>query len=257
MKHIKKKFRYENSSFFEEIKNNKNSKLLYIDEKIDRKVIKSNYVLMQYNSGNEVLSFPYKYKNELFLIPMPEYPLMYYNQAYMLIKQIDESKNDLLKALRAKPKNRTLCDAEIYSYFGCISSFVLNLHCAFESFANRCIADKTVISTLINSEVKLSDPQKNAQLFEKVDEIIPMLYKKIQLFKSEYIADYHLLKDLHNLRNELAHTKTDNAFNKDNEVELFKKLMSFNYIGALIAVKKFSNYYVPDYMVECDCNNDF
>ena len=82
MKHIKKKFRYENSSFFEEIKNNKNSKLLYIDEKIDRKVIKSNYVLMQYNSGNEVLSFPYKYKNELFLIPMPEYPLMYYNQAY-------------------------------------------------------------------------------------------------------------------------------------------------------------------------------
>ncbi len=142
MKHIKKKFRYEDCGFFEELKTSKKTSSINIDTRFDRRVLKDSYVLLKHNSGKEVLSFPMKFKNETFLVPIPDYVLMFYNHAYLLKPELAKAKVILLKSLRIKSSDRNLCENEIYYYFGYLSSFIFNLYCSLESYVNRCISDR-------------------------------------------------------------------------------------------------------------------
>lgn len=256
MKHIKKKFRYEDSDFLNEFKTSKSTLTFNIDSKIDRRILKDNYILMKHNSGREVISFPMKFKNDTFLVPIPDYTLMFYNHAYMLKPSLVDTKDKLLKALRKRSSERTLCDYEIYTYFGHLSSFIFNLYCSLESYVNKCISQRCIKISKQNDKIKFIEPQKNISLFDKFKIVFPQIYES-KNFWSEHIHYYQCIVDLHNLRDELAHTKADNDFNKSAEVDLFQRLVSFNSEECLIAVRKLFDHYTPGYMVNCDCENDF
>lgn len=256
MKHIKKKFRYEDCDFFEEFKTSKNTSTYNIDSKIDRRVIKDNYILLKHNSGREVLSFPMKFKNDTFLVPIPDYTLMFYNHAYLLKPALIDTKEKLLKALRKKSHERTLCDNEIFTYFGHLSSFIFNLYCSLESYVNKCISQRCIKVSKQKDIIELIEPQKNMSLFDKLRIIFPAIYE-YKNFWSEHIQYYQCIVDLHNLRDDLAHTKSNNEFNKTIEVDLFQRLVNFNPEGSLIAVRKFIDHYSPGYVVDCDCEKDF
>jgi len=173
MKHIKKKFRFDNSDILEKLKISNNISIYNTDTRIDRRFLKDKFILLKHNSGKEILSFPMKYNNETFLMPIPDYPLMYYNHAYMLNPSLNISKKNLLNELRRKSKDRSLCDAEIYECFGHLTSFILNLHCSLESFVNRCIANKSFNLKLKKNEFEIVDSQKNMPLFDKIKIILP------------------------------------------------------------------------------------
>lgn len=256
MKHIKKKFRYEDSDFLNEFKTSKNTLTFNIDSKIDRRILKDNYVLMKHNSGREVISFPMKFKNDTFLVPIPDYTLMFYNHAYLLKPSLVDTKDKLLKALRKKSCERTLCDYEIYTYFGHLSSFIFNLYCSLESYVNKCISQRCIKLSKQNDKIKLIEPQKNISMFDKLKIVFPRIFES-KNFWSEYTQYYQCIVDLHNLRDELAHTKADNDFNKTAEVALFQRLVSFSPEECLIAVRKLIDHYTPGYMVDCDCENVF
>jgi len=255
MKHIKKKFRYEDCDFFEELKSSKNNSTINIDTKIDRRALKDNFILMKHNSGKEVLSFALKHKNETLLIPIPDYTLMFYNHAYLLKPVLVDKKDELLKSLRKKSHERTLCENEIFTYFGYLSSFVFNLYCSLESYLNRCIANKCVNANKHGDKIELLDPQRNMAIFDKIKIVFPKIYN-YKNFWSEHIQHYQSIVDLHQLRDDLAHTKTDNAFDKTIEIDLFQRLLNFNHEASLIGVRKFIEHYTPGYMVDCDCEKD-
>ena len=93
-------------------------------------------------------------------------------------------------------------------------------------------------------------------LFDKIKIVFPKIYNS-KNFWAEYVQYYQNIVDLHQLRDDLAHPKTDNAFNKDIEVGLFQQLVNFNHEASLIAVRKFIDHYTPGYMEDCDCKDDF
>lgn len=256
MKHIKKKFRYENCDFFEELKASKKTSTINIDAKIDRKAIKDSFVLMKHNSGKEILSFGMKIKNETLLIPIPDYTLMFYNHAYLLKPVLFQKKEILLKALRKKSNDRTLVDTEIYDYFGYLTSFVFNLYCSLESYVNRCVSECCLHIEKKGDGFEVNDPQRNMSLFDKIRIVFPKIYNS-KNFWAEYVQYYQNIVDLHQLRDDLAHPKTDNAFNKEIEIGLFQRLVNFNHEASLIAVRKFIDHYTPGYMEDCDCKDDF
>lgn len=256
MKHIKKKFRYENCDFFEELKSSKKTSTYNIDGKIDRRILKENFIILTHNSGKEVLSFPMKFKNDTFLVPIPDYTLMFYNHAYLLKPELEQTKNNLLKSLRIKSSERTLCENEIYNYFGYLSSFIFNLYCSLESYVNRCISNRCIKISKKENLFELLEPQRNTSLFDKIKVIFPELYES-KNFWAENIQDYQCIVDLHKIRDNLAHTKSDNGFIKFSEIDLFQRLVNFNIEGSLIAVRRFINHYTPGYLEDCDCGKDF
>jgi hypothetical protein len=257
MKHIKKKFRYEDCDFFEELKTSKKTSSINIDTRFDRRVLKDSYVLLKHNSGKEVLSFPMKFKNETFLVPIPDYVLMFYNHAYLLKPELVTTRDNLLKSLRVKSSDRNLCENEIYNYFGYLSSFIFNLYCSLESYVNRCISDRCFKIIKKENYIELIEPQRNSSLFDKIKIVFPKLYESKKNFWAENIQDYQCIDDLHKIRDDLAHTKSDNGFNKTSEIDLFQRLVNFNIEGSLIAVRRFVNHYTPGYMEDCDCGKDF
>lgn len=177
MKHIKKKFRYENCDFFEQIKSSTKSSAFNIDSKINHKNFKDKFILLSHNSGNEFLSFAMKHKNESFLVPIPDFTLMFYNHAYLLKSVLVEQKDRLLKSLRKKSSERTLCADEIYTFFGYLTSFIFNLYCSFESYVNKCISNRCYKLKMHSNGFEIQDPQRNLSLFDK----IKLFFRKFML----------------------------------------------------------------------------
>ena len=54
----------------------------------------------------------------------------------------------------------------------------------------------------------------------------------------------------------VVHTKTDSKGKTPYE-HIFKRVLNFKYEEALHAVRDFINFYQPDYVVECDCGEDY
>lgn len=256
MKHIKKKFRYENCDFFEKIKKSTKSSVYNIDSRINHRDLKDKFLLMQHKSGTEFLSFAMKHKNESFLMPIPDYTLMFYNHAYLLKPALIEHKDKLLKSLRKKSSERTLCANEIYTYFGYLTSFIFNLYCSFESYVNKCVSNRCYKLKKHSGGFEIQDPQRNMSLSDKIKVVFPKIYERNN-FWAEHIQYYQSIVDLHQLRDDLAHTKADSEFYDYIEIDLFQRLVNFNHEASLVAVRKFVDHYTPGYMEDCDCDKDF
>ncbi|WP_338357161.1 hypothetical protein [Yeosuana marina] len=57
------------------------------------------------------------------------------------------------------------------------------------------------------------------------------------------------------MRNEIVHPKSESSF--QSQEKLINELLKFKYDLTLEAVVKFMNFYIPDYISECDCGVDY
>lgn len=258
MKHIEKRFILQS-------KKDENFKILDglnpIDIKDTEKLKKANkkedhLAFVQTDLNYTLGGITYNLSGTNCFIPIPDPTLVYFNNAQLIFSNIKNSK----KAIKTKLELSKLGDIpelaskEVYNFIGSASIFVTSLYMSLESFTNQLIPNsyeyrkptKTKIEIYTKEHIQISFDLKR-----KIKEVINPITGKDYL--KENPGD--IIWELRDIRDMVVHTKQENDILKYSL--LIKELLGFNYEKGLIEVSKLMNYYKKDYVVECDCGEDF
>lgn len=255
MKHIQKKylFQFEGS---EQLRT-KGVEVKEIDNCIIQKA-KANELFITTVNDFVIKAFPYKHKNEIAIIPIPDLSLIYFDSAYNLNKDRVKCEGDLLPKLIANNiKYGEEFTNDIYHYYGNASGCIIFLFTALESFINHILPDdKPYIVSNDRNTIHYSKAQiqKAINFDEKIKKVLPQLLNGKSYFKKTTSSTQHLT-NLKNLRDDLIHTKSDSNF--ENQKQLMISLLRFKYDDAFKAVRDFMNFYKPNYILDCSCDNSY
>ncbi|MEL0652254.1 hypothetical protein V6246_12545 [Algibacter sp. TI.3.09] len=256
MKHIKKKYYYQ-----EKVVPVKNSNKGYVidrpDSKTIKKIKKDVIPFIQTTDGFKVLSMFHNYNGTEVVIPIPDLTLVYNNNAYLNNLTRKEQEKKLFKKLLDTSEITEVATNELYAYIGVASSSIIQMFTSIESFTNHLIPDD---QPYINSsrrdrtESYTKDQiQIHIKFWDKMKDVLPYFHSK-NFFQKQTPTNSHITK-LKELRDEIVHTKSNQVF--ESQSNLIEKLLKFKYDETLLAIRKFMNFYIPEYIVECDCNDDF
>jgi hypothetical protein len=259
MKHIKKKYllyiKGENSeqnsdfdSLFHNVEDLNNN---FLKEKS-----KSNNLLLKFREDEFIFAFIYNHNGTYVNIPLPDYTLIYFDNAYNLnIQRRNQQKLLLTKLTNIK----TLSDGishELYMFYGTASAVVINLFTALESFANSILpTDKNYIDNKSNrTEIyNVLQIQESISFWDKLKYVLPQLLNA-NYFKDQTPNTQHIT-NLKELRDDIIHTKSDNTY--DTQIKLLTRILKFKYDETFVAVSHFMNFYKKGYIEECKCGNDY
>ncbi len=195
-------------------------------------------------------------KNDM-VLPIPSFPHLYFDCAYRLIVPIQKSKDDLFSLFKKNSEVKRI-DHPLYNYASLLSSCIINLQASIEAFINLIIPEdykdgvkdgKNGTKTRIDRDYILRYYSINQKI-----EII----EKISDFEKSNDEYKKLKKDVESLiklRNSLIHLKSSHNYKK--EKEIMKKLLNFEFTSTIQVVRDFINFIKPDYIVDCNCGNDF
>lgn len=256
MKHIKKKYYYQEKA----IPIKKGKEAVFIDRqdsKTIKKVKNGKIPFIQTTDGFKVLSMFHNYNGTELVIPIPDLTLVYYNNAYLnnLVRKEQEKK--LFKKLLDKSEITEDVVNELYDYIGVACSAIIQMFTSIESFTNHLIPDDI---PYINNERKdrtelytKEQIQRHIKFWDKMKKVLPYYHTK-NFFKKTTPTNSHIIK-LKELRDEIIHTKSKQVY--ESQSKLIERLLKFKYDETLLAIRKFMNFYISEYITECDCNDDF
>ncbi len=254
MKHIKKKPIKQfddNSSILSTATKYKN---------LDPTVIKNHKnqeIFIETNKGNVIKCFCQKINDKDLIIPFPDLTLVYFDSAYNLNIRRKEFQKKIKSNTSYTDIEGEIDFHEIYNYYGLASSCLISLFTTIESFVNHILPnDKSyLIETNKSTEFYTKEQiQRNIPFDDKVNKVLPFFFKNQSYFANQTPSNQHII-NLKKLRNEIVHPKSDKNHNK--QEELIKKIINFKYDETFEAVKSFINYYIPNYIEECDCGVDY
>ncbi len=256
MKHIKKKYLFK-----QRFDNKDNNSLVKISDKIfNQKALKANYksnkIHIQTTQDELYLGFIYNNSGTYVPIALPDFTLVYFDFAYNLNINREKIKKDLLSKLTTIESMNEDRSKELYNFFGISTSCVITLFTSIEAFINHMLpADKEYVVKK-NNRTEIYN-REQIQLYisfmDKLKLVLPQLYEKN--FFTKATKANSLIQNLKDLRDNLVHTKSDETF--EVHIEIFKKLLNFNYNDTFEAIVSLFNFYKPNYIEPCPCNMDF
>lgn len=256
MKHIKKVFlQLENSNF-------------PIDESSEPKSLQSFKSVNQYiavrkgEDGKNFLAFIHKNKDtkDNFVINIPIMPMVFYDSAYTTHLQLKVVKKELFELLnKENHTGKYFPDSEhsVYRFIGFATSVITLLCNSLECFANETISNKKYsFKNDLKTKTEIFDnyqTQNYIDIKTKLFKILPEIFSKKINPNSLFLQPIHKLIEL---RNDIIHLKL-----KENLVlersEIVRRLLNYDYEKILIDVRYFINYFIPDYLRDCDCEQNF
>lgn len=258
MKHIKKKFLVEfNADKFDV--DDPRVEFIDLDKNFSSKQLngKKDYITwIKTDLNNAYAGFVHKVEGKNLVFPIPDPTLIYFNYAQTYIQIIKKCKKDLLKKLNFEQPITETGLAEIYSYFGVTSGFVIFLFTAIESFINSMIPEDFEFKIESKKKTEVYNKNQIQEVLDfktKISEVLPSATGK-DFFKNSTSAN-QIIWNLKEFRDEIIHTKPDGDILKYDR--LIKKSLTFKYEKSLDAVATFVNFYKPKYIEECDCEAEF
>ncbi|WP_281324054.1 hypothetical protein [Flavobacterium sp. IMCC34518] len=261
MKHIKKKFLFH--EFLQETGDNiftKEFEEIPLPQNIDSQKIlqaaKGHVGLIKSTNGENIFSMVYRDNGTYCMIPVPDFSLMNYHQAYKYNIDRKELRKELIRHFRDLNSEEYKNFAFSYEFQGCASSCVIMLFTSLECFVNDIIpADfKYIIPDSKRTEIYNKEQiQEFIPFMDKLKKVLPKALGKDFFSKQTAITNHiHNLKDL---RNAIVHTKSDPT--GQNHAEILRKLLDFRYDETFRAITTYFNFYKEGFVEDCVCDEDW
>ncbi|MFM9837530.1 MAG: hypothetical protein ACKVOQ_04655 [Cyclobacteriaceae bacterium] len=258
MKHIKKRFLLESDE--DQLKFDTDKfEFLELDKNFDQKVLngkKKSIALILTDKKKLYGGFVHKVDGKNYIFPVPDPTLIYFHNAQINVARIKEYKAILLTKLDFNKELTEPGINEIYNFYSITSGFVIYLFTSIESFINQLIPETFVFNKVSSKRTELYDKrqiQESIDFKTKIVEVISGATGKN--FFANQTPTNQLIWNLKEFRDDIIHTKPDdNPLKYD---KLIKTSLNFRYADTLDAVAKFMNHYRTDYIIECDCGNEF
>lgn len=253
-KHIKKKYLFE-----KRLKSMDKDKLGlkkdFFDEDL-KKLSKTHNIIIDTSDHGLLFAFIYNDNGNHITIPLPDFTLVYFDNAYKLNNDRKDKKKEMLSKLRDVKSFSEMNGEILYNFYGQSSSCIINLFTAIESFINHLLPENKTYSEVKNNRTELYSKkqiQEHIQFWDKLKKVLPQFYKKNFFLKSTPTNE-HIVR-LKELRDKIVHTKSDDT--GELQIELFRQILNFKYDETISAVAKFMNFYEENYIEDCPCNSDF
>lgn len=200
---------------------------------------------------NEVIyGFDYLFNGQKVLIPEINPALIFYSNALMSHKNLDQFRITLLENSPTVHNFQTALDSKLFGkYFQLAVNCIINSQAALESFINNTIPNNFKILS-DNSRVI-----KKPNIHDKIDYGMVKLYGKS--FQDNFEKEYELIKGLIEIRNDIIHLKPGKEITNTKYKNLFRRVIDFNFEGGILAVKSFVNFYSPNLIEECPCKKEY
>jgi len=220
------------------------------------KDVKEKHALLVMDSGELIRSFFFNDKGRACTIPLANPVLVYFNFAQSHLKNIDTTREKLLKSFTGDEEITEDALQLFYGYFGQVSSFVMMLMTSMESFVNQKLDPTQTYSKPEGSKfIRIYDYnqiQRWIPFSEKVTEILDI--QQAKSFKRNYPLKQQHLENLKSLRDLIVHTKAGDK--PDAYDELYRKALGFNFLDTIHSVKDFINLYEENLVEPCPCGID-
>jgi hypothetical protein len=258
MKHIKKRFMIQTSSEDFDFSCN-NTEFIELKDGITEDALSKRRGTMAYVKTEDDIvyaGFIHNVKGKDYIFPVPDLTLIYFNNAQLSINSINDYKNKLIEKVDFRVKLSEPALNEIYNYYGVTSGFVIFLFTAIESFVNSLIPDDFEYRKEMKHKTEIykkDQIQESIDFKTKLTSVLPQVTGKN--FFQNFTPTNEKIWKLKEFRDDIIHTKPEqNQLKYD---ELIKTSLRFKYEETLEAVAKFMNHYKSNYIIECDCGNDF
>lgn len=216
-------------------------------------------VIRRDEEGNNYLGFIHRDKERKgnYVVNVPVMPMVFFDSAYTSNLHLRIAKGELLEGLERENHDGLYYpqyDHNIYRFIGYSTSMIILLCNSLECFANEMIAQKRYV--YVNILKNKSESFDHIQIQNSIDfktklfTILPAVFEKKLDPNSLFLQPIH---HLINLRNDITHLKLeDNLIIERSKIT--RKLLSYDYDKTLLDVRKFINYFVPNYLQDCDCD---
>lgn len=253
MKHIKKKYAFRKRK----LPVKPNSSVLSVDRR-DYNTLKNvdkneNFAFMKDISGHYILSTLHNNQGKELIIPIPDLSLVYYDSAYMNNYERKSFNSDLFKKLSQTSEVTEDISHELYRYINYAATSVIMMFSSLESFLNSLIPEDGSYK-LKRKVFDKKGIERYVTFEDKILKVIPSFESKAFFQDKNDFKTSHIGK-LKNLRDEIIHTKSSFMF--QNQSELLKQLLNFEFDETLLMVKEYMNSYKPNYIEDCPCNKNF
>jgi hypothetical protein len=260
MKHLKKKYVLHVKLNDDVVKviNNAPEHKKEVDE-----IMKNNldgYYGLAFTENNDLVqTFKYEEDGKVFMIPEPDPVVIYFDSARHYYRQISGKREQIFEKVTKFDKHISATTGDFYWYFSLASSYAIFLYTSIEAFINKMIPNEYIYSRKIQDKrTELFDKpqiQRYLEFSEKLKNVLPEITGKN--FVAEFTHKFEQIKKLKNFRDEIAHTKSYDGENGPNRYEnLYVTSLNFDYEQTLNYVKDFINFYQPDLIEICPCEND-
>ncbi len=209
-----------------------------------RQLGRNNMLIKATEEGKYTPSFIFNHNGSAVQIPVPDISLVYLRLAYMNFKVLDEAKSNLIGANKANQVDMETA----YHYFGAATIGIVNIFACIEAFCNQIIPQHIQYQTKKKGILGYSEVVMEPTV-EKIKYVLPFCFKK-SLKKIDENA-FFCLTDMVKVRDRVIHMKYDGKI--DDQVELFERLLQFDYSRLYNSAVRLLNLYKPDYVVECSC----
>jgi hypothetical protein len=256
MKHIKKKFQFEETVTSEQsivLSHSEN----YIPYENSQSVIppKNRRCFLITDSNKIINAFPVSLNGKHYYIPEPDPVLIYFNNAYVNYKSITKVRDQVYQKLNDKLSEVVI--NELYEYFGLTNGFIIFLFTTIEAFINRKIPENYNYTIVRSTKTEIYN---NEQIQRQIsfDDKLKVILKEVSSknFIKDYPLKYQHIINLKEFRDSIVHTKANSKDITPYEF-IYKKALNFKYEETLHAVRDFINYYEPKYVEECKCGADW
>lgn len=258
MKHIKKRFQFQKLATVEEINQlEKVGQYHHYNTVSTLKNPPKNHQCYLLTDQNYLLTaFHVKLNGKPFYIPEPDPILIYFNNAYGNYREIREKKNNLIKLLEDNILSESIIN-ELYHYFGLTNGFIIFLFTAIEAFINKNIPENYTYVVKKRNTTESYDKEQ-IQRYIGFDDKAKKILKEIngKDFGRNHPMKFQHLTNLKDFRDSIVHTKAGQGGLTPYDY-LYKKALNFKYEETLHAARDFMNFYVPAYIEECNCGNDW
>lgn len=257
MKHIKKVFLQLNKDAHFPIDETERPQNLQ-----QLKNISEQLVIRRDEEDNNYLAFIYKDKarSEKYVINIPIMPMVFFDSAYTSNLHLRNAREKLLDGLAMENTDGIYypqIDHNVYRFIGYSTSTIILLCNSLECFANEMIArNKYVYTNVLKQKSEVYDHnqiQNNVDFKTKLFIILPAVFNKKPNPTSLFLQAIHRLIDL---RNDITHLKLEENLIIERSA-ITRRLLSHDYDKSLVHVREFINYFLPNYLQDCDCEGEF
>lgn len=203
--------------------------LMYEDEVV--------YGFDLYNSGDKII------------IPEINPATIFYSNAVMSYRNLILKRKSLLNDSPTLKNHKKPTDPNIFGhFFQLATNCLINLQSALESFANRSIPENHEFKNKQGNEFKPT-------LVHKLNITVPELNDNY--FKKVHKKDNNIIRRLIELRNEIVHLKPAEENTNTKYKDVYRRLIGFEFLDAIHAVKKYINFYESNLIEECSCGKEY
>lgn len=253
MKHIKQKFLFDKKLKTENLEGFEYLSLPDMTKEKLKKVSKDNNIILTTTKEEKLFGFIHNHNGTYIPMPLPDFTLVYYDFAYRLNVWRKDHEKDVFTKLSNLNLFSEVNGKELYYFVGHSTSCIINLFTSIESFTNHLIPEDGNYHDVKNNRTEIYNKnqiQEYLQFWDKLKKVLPYFYENKNFF-TKPTATTQQIVNLKELRDKIVHTKSDTT--GEARIELFKKLMKFDYDATFEAVAKFMNFYEPGYIEPCPC----